>query len=53
MEKIAASDDKNENQVYDILNKEIDSAFGRKEFIEYVINDTHKIIEKYKSSIQL
>ena len=36
LEKIVASDDESTNQVYGILNKEIDNAsYSRKEFIEY------------------
>lgn len=36
LEKIVASDDESTNQVYDILNKGIDSAaVSRREFIEY------------------
>ena len=36
LEKIVASDDESTNQVYGVINKEVDNAAGsRKEFIEY------------------
>ena len=52
LEKIVASDDESTNQVYDIINKEVDSASdSRKEFIEYadkVRADLSKCLEQQK-----
>ena len=54
LEKIVASDDESTNQVYGIINKEVDSASdSRKEFIEYadkVRADLSKCLDKSEST---